>query len=149
MNLYKKSDNVFPLPEDVNLGDKIYLENQKLEVVACQETGVKMLNVDADQLVPGDLEFIKKIGLTISNPDTDKPVALGVDFEEGTFGERVKNWFDSDESEDDDFWGSSNDDDDSSSSGGFFGGSFGGGFGGGFGGFGGGGFSGGGASGGF
>ena len=118
--------NVTAAGSKAELGDTVTLNKFSTEVVACQETGVLMLNVDADQLAPGDLSFIKMIGPTISNPDTDKPVALGVDFEEGTFGERIKKWFDSDESEDDDFWGSSNDDD-SSSSGGFFGGSFGGG----------------------
>jgi len=115
-----------------SIGDTIHLHNQVQEVVSCQETGVPMLNIDADQLAPGDLSFIKKLGLTISNPDTEKPVALGVDFEEETFGGKVKRWFEDDE-----------DDDDTS----FFGGegfSFGGGSS--FGGFGGGGFSGGGAS---
>lgn len=119
------------------LGDVVQLKNQQQEVVRCQETDVLMLNIDAHELAPGDLTFIKKLGLTISNPDTDKPVALGVDFEEDTFGSRVRDFFES----------TSDDDDDSS----FFssGGSFGGGFSGGFGGFGGGSFGGGGASGGF
>lgn len=129
-----------------DLGDVVVLKNQTCDVVACQETGVMMLNIDADQLAPGDLTFIKSIGLTISNPDTEKPVALGVDFTEETFGSKLSKWFDSDDDDDDSGFFSSG-----SSSGSIFGGgsSFGGFGGGGFGGFGGGGFSGGGASGGF
>lgn len=146
------------------LGDVVQLKNQEQTVVACEETKVKMLNIDANQLAPGDLKFIKAIGLTISNPDTDKPVALGVDYTPGSWGERIKDWFekkkevmasssgdDEDEDDDDDSsffstgsgallgssWGHS-------SSGGWSSGSS---SGGGFGGFGGGGFSGGGASG--
>lgn len=133
------------------LGDIVHLQNQEQEVVKCQETGVLMLNIDADEIAPGDLAFIKKLGLTISNPDTDKPVALGVDYEENTFGHKLATFLggaavgalaDSDDYDD----VSDSDDDDSFFSGGSFGGgsSFGG-----FGGFGGGSFAGGGASGGF
>lgn len=144
--------------DPIKLGDIVVLQKQELEVVACEETSVLMLNIDADQLAPGDLTFIKKLGLTISNPDTEKPIALGVDFEADTFGSHLAGWlggaalgaalgddsYSSDSSDDDD------DDDSSFFSGGSFGGSSSfGGFGGGFGGFGGGSFSGGGASGGF
>lgn len=142
MNEYKVTDTVYPLKNEVNLGDRIHLTAQVQEVVECQETGVKMLNIDADELSIGDLPFIKKLGLTISNPDTDKPVALGVDYEEKTFGSRIKSWLE--------------DEDDNDDSGFFFtpahiptpifGGGRLGGFGGGFGGFGGGSFGGGGAS---
>lgn len=128
------------------LGDKVSLQKQVQEVVKCEVTGVPMLNIDADELYPGDLKFIKQLGLTISNPETDKPVALGVEYK--TFGRRLADWFES---------AAENDDDDSdffdssvSTGGGFFGsrssGGFGGSFGGGFGGFGGGSFGGGGAS---
>lgn len=99
MNEYKITDNVFPLKDEVKLGDKIHLTSQVQEIVKCQETGVLMLNIDADQLAVGDLAFIKKIGLTISNPDTDKPVALGVDFKEDSWGHKIKKFF---EAEDDD-----------------------------------------------
>jgi uncharacterized membrane protein YgcG len=129
----------------IELGDKIELTNQTQEVVKCIESGVKMLNIDADQLMPGDLSFIKKLGLTISNPETDKPIALGVEYK--TFGRKLADWFERESDEED------NDDDDSffshtpSSGGSIFGGSSGfGGFGGGFGGFGGGSFGGGGMS---
>lgn len=124
------------------LGDIVALQNQTQEVVACEETGVLMLNIDANQLVRGDLTFIKSLGLTISNPDTDKPVALGVDYKEDSFGNRVAAFLAGAAIGS---YSSSDDDDDSSffgSSGGFGGGS---GFGG-FGGFGGGSFGGGGAS---
>ena len=128
--------------EKAILGDTVELRHQSQEVVKCQETGVLMLNIDADQLDQGDLTFIKKLGLTISNPDTDKPVALGVDFTENSFGQKVKEFFDREDDEDDNGFF-----DNSSSSGFGFGGmgSFGGFGGGGFGGFGGGGFGGGGA----
>lgn len=129
-----------------NVGDEVKLTNQTQEVVACQKTEVPMLNIDANELAPGDLKFIKSLGLTISNPDTDKPVALGVDFQEDSWGHKIKNFFESGSSE-------SNDDDSGffGTGGGFLGGGSswsGGGIssGGGFGGFGGGSFSGGGAS---
>ncbi|MCP6727367.1 MAG: hypothetical protein KJI69_05160 [Patescibacteria group bacterium] len=128
-------------PSDkAELGDNIRLQDQSQEVVKCQETDVLMVNIDADELAKGDLVFIKRLGLTISNPDTDKPVALGVDFTEKTFGSRMKTWFESDNDDDDDFFYTPR----RSSIPMFGGGSFGG-FGGGFGGFGGGGFGGGGA----
>jgi uncharacterized membrane protein YgcG len=126
------------------IGDVVSLQgerNQNLEVVECQETHVPMLNIDADDLAPGDLVFIKQLGLTISNPNTEKPVALGVDYVEESFGSRVKKWFEEDNDDDSDFFFTPS----RSSTPLFGGGSFGG-FGGGFGGFGGGGFGGGGAS---
>jgi uncharacterized membrane protein YgcG len=129
----------------IELGDKIQLSSQVQEVVKCIKTGVKMLNIDADQLKPGDLNFIKKLGLTISNPETKEPIALGVEYK--SFGRKLADWFERESDEED------NDDDDDffsstpSSSGSIFGGSSGfGGFGGGFGGFGGGSFGGGGMS---
>ena len=75
------------------LGDKVHLQKQVQEVVKCQQTGVLMLNIDADQLQKGDLRFIKKLGLTISNPDTDKPVALGVDYKKESWGQRIADFF--------------------------------------------------------
>lgn len=128
------------------LGDMVELQGQSQEVVECNETGVLMLNIDADETKPGDLRFIKSLGLTISNPETEEPIALGVELKkEETVSRKVSNYFDSDDDDDDDsgFF---------SSAGLFAGalsaglGGFSGGFGGGFGGFSGGGFSGGGAS---
>lgn len=84
------------------LGDQVYLGIHSCEVVACQETDALMLNIDADQLQPGDLKFIKSLGLTISNPDTDKPVAVDVDYKEDSFGERIKKYFESSDDDDDD-----------------------------------------------
>lgn len=135
------------ISEKAKIGDTVSLQGmENIEVVACQETGVPMLNIDADQIKPGDLTFIKQLGLTISNPDTDKPVALGVDYTEDSFGHKVSDFFSSDNEDDDDssFFGSLA----GAAAGASLGGSM---FGGGssFGGFGGGGFSGGGASGGF
>lgn len=139
MKEFKRTDNFLENNPEVNLGDKVFLAKQECEVVECEVSHVKMLNIDADELQPGDLKFIKKIGLTISNPETDKPIALGEEYR--SFGRKLADWFEKD---------TDNDDDDSdffssvpSSSGSIFGGSssFGG-----FGGFGGGGFGGGGAS---
>ena len=122
------------------IGDVVELQGQEQEVVVCQETGVLMLNIDAGELKAGDLRFIKGLGLTISNPNTAKPVALGVDFEEDTWGQRINKYLKDDVNEDDDdsdFFGSVG--------GAFLGGLGSSGFGS-FGGFGGGSFGGGGAS---
>lgn len=127
-----------------DLGDTVELQGQSLDVVECDESGVLMLNIDADEIKKGDLHFIKKLGLTISNPETDEPIALGVELrKKETVADRVNSYFTEEEDDDDDdsFF--------SPSTGAFLGslalGSRGG-FSGGFGGFGGGGFSGGGAS---
>lgn len=125
------------------LGSIVELRGQDCEVVACQETGVLMLNIDADELAPGDLKFIKRLGLTISNPETDEPIALGVELKkETTVAEAVATYLSTRSYDDDD------DDDDSSFFGntGFLGNSSRGGFSSTFGGFSGGMFSGGGAS---
>lgn len=124
------------------LGDIVGLESQVQDVVKCQESGVLMLNIDADELKPGDLSFIKSLGLTISDPETLEPVALGVEVARKSLGRRLSEWIDSDDTDDSSFFSST-----PSRSGSVFGGSSGfGGFGGGFGGFGGGSFGGGGAS---
>lgn len=127
-------------------GEKIKLANQEVEVVKCQDSDCShmMVNLDADQLAPGDLTTLKLAGVRISNPETDKPICINCEYK--TFGKRIADFFESDDEDDDD--------DDSSffrpsspSGPSIFGGhsSFGG-FGGGFGGFGGGGFGGAGAS---
>lgn len=117
---------------DVQLGDTVELGSTRHKVVKCQETGVLMINIDEHEIEKGDLAYLKSIGLTISNPNTKKPVALGVDFEDKSFGQKISEWFESDDDDDDWMWGGS--------TGGFLGGGgFGGSFGGGFGGFGGGG----------
>lgn len=142
--------------QKASVGDSVQLQKQVQNVVACQETNVPMLNIDADQLAAGDLVFIKKLGLTISNPSTDKPVALGVDFKPDTWGHRIAEFFKDDSSEEEKDDEDEDDDDDSSFFSPALGGAFLGGlgsggfhsFGGGssFGGFSGGHFSGGGAS---
>lgn len=124
------------------VGDKIQLKKQEVEVVKCESCDALMVNVDAPQLEVGDLTTIKKAGVRVSNPETDSPVCIKC--EEHGFMDRLGDFFAGvgagivAGSDDDD------DDDDSS----FFGGGFGGGgsSSGGFSGFGGGGFSGGGAS---
>lgn len=129
-----------------SVGDKIQLKNQEVEIEECRECKSLMVNLDADQLSPGDLTTLKKAGVVISNAETDKAVCIKCEYK--TFGRKVADFFESNNDDDDD------DDDDSSffSGGGFIGrasqGGFGGGglSGGGFGGWGGGGFGGGGAS---
>ena len=142
MNTIKFGD----ISNKASFGDMVELQNQTQEVVRCQESDVLMLNIDADQLRTGDLTFIKALGLTISNPETEDPIALGVEVRK-QFGRKLADWFESDNDNDSDFFSSSSssddDDNDSGSGWGSFGGSSS------FGGFGGGSFSGGGASGSF
>lgn len=147
---------------EAEVGDIVELRSQTQEVVTCQETGVKMLNVDLADLKRGDMVFMKELGLAISNPDTTDPVALPLDYNKDTLGERIAMWWETDSDDDSEFFTSLSDDDDDddgdafigllagaalgalsdgdSDFGGFDGGSS-------FGGFGGGSFSGGGASG--
>lgn len=120
-------------------GDKIGLKNQIVEVEVCKECGGLMVNLDVNQLAEGDLVTLKKNGIAISNPETDKLVCIKCEYR--SFGRKVADFFESiDDDDDSSFFGS----------GGSFGGGFsvgggGGGFGG-FGGFGGGGFGGAGAT---
>lgn len=134
----------------MNVGDKIQLKNQEVEVIACKDCGKNMVNIDAEQLASGDLAILKKSAVLVSNPETDEPICINCEYKP-SFGHRLAEWFNAPTT-------SSSDDDDSSffhSSGTFLGSSSYGGFSGGssggssFGGFGGGSFSGGGASGGF
>jgi uncharacterized membrane protein YgcG len=119
-------------------GDKIQLKNQEVEVEECKVCGGLMVNLDVDQLAEGDLVTLKKEGVVISNPDTDKLVCVKCEYK--TFGRKVADFFESvDDNDDTPFFTPSS----HPSGGGLFGGgsNFGG-----FGGFGGGGFGGGGAS---
>ncbi len=117
----------------------VHLQHQTQEVVKCEVSGKLMLNIDADEIHAGDLQFLKRIGLTISNPETDRPIALGEEYR--TFGARLASWLEDEEDDDDSSFFSSGSFGGSRSGGGFSSTSFGG-----FGGFGGGSFSGGGAS---
>lgn len=118
--------------------DKIQLKNQLVDVIHCGKEGCEhlMVNLDVDQLAPGDLITLKQAKVRISNPETTEPICINCEYR--TIGRRLADWFLEEDDNDDDFF---------SSSGSFLGGiSAGrGGFGG-FGGFGGGGFGGGGAS---
>lgn len=160
--------------DKANIGDKIQLTNQEVEVVASDKGGIPMVNVDLNKLAKGDLGLLKKKGVSISDSSKEGNLSVTEEFadhavvEKPTLGHKIAAWFGADDvdSSDSDSENNSSDDDsddDSSShhddssffdavSGGFLGGLIGGedsgGFGG-FGGFGGGGFSGGGASAGF
>lgn len=121
------------------IGDKIQLANQLVEVVQCENCNKLMVNLDNEELQPGDLVILKRQRLQISNPNTKNHVCINCEVK--GFWDRVNNFLETDDDDEDDsgFFSSS------PSIGGF--GGFGGGFGGGgFGGFGGGGFNGGGAS---
>jgi len=132
-NLFSKS----------KVGDIITLQKQDLEVVRCIKTGKLMVNIDADEVMPGDLITLKRRGVLLSNPETEEDICIEYEFpktedEEPTFGERLSRWFEDDDDDDDSGFFTT-----TTTSTPTFGGSSG--FGG-FGGFGGGSFSGGGAS---
>lgn len=120
------------------VGDKIELLGQTVEVVKCIVTGRLMVNLDANQVRPGDIATLKREGLLLSHPDTTENVCILADWEAK---EKVRKYFEEDEDDDDsDFF------DTAGTLLSLFGGLGSGGFGGGgFGGFGGGGFGGGGA----
>lgn len=122
------------------LGDTIELVNQTVEVVDCDECDHLMVNIDADEIRPGDLLTLKRAGLRLSNPETEEEICLNCEYNKPTFGQKLSSWFESsnDDNNDDSFFHST-----PSISTPSFGGSS---FGEGFGGFGGGSFSGGGAS---
>jgi len=119
---------------NVAIGDVINLQRQNVIVEKCEKCGDLMVNLDADELRPGDLITLKMRGVKISNPETTDLVCVKCEYptkQKETFGEKMSRWFDeSDDDNDSSFFGS----------GGFSGGSSSGGFGG-FGGFGGGGVS--------
>jgi len=113
----------------------IKLANQDVEIVTCKECGKNMVNIDADQLAPGDLSILKQEYVRISNPHTESPVCIKC--EVTGFWEKVGDFLDDIDTDSDDssFFSGSSFGESSS----FGGGSS-------FGGFGGGSFSGGGAS---
>lgn len=116
------------------INDIIKLQKQDVKVVACKSCNKLMVNIDASDIERGDFVTLKRLGILISNPETDFPICIHCEnIVKPTFKQKVVKWYDND------------DDDDSSlfSSGGLFHGSS---SSGGFGGFGGGMFGGGGAS---
>lgn len=117
----------------MNIGDMVSLVDQVVKVCSCEKCGVKMVNIDENEMRVGDLTTLKSLGLRISNPATKDPICLECEIEredtEHTFKRKVSSFFHSSNVDDSSFH---------SSEGGFS-----------FGGFGGGMFSGGGASGGF
>ena len=120
------------------VGDMIELKNQTVEVVECEECDHLMVNIDADEIQPGDLATLKKAGVRLSNPETEEEICLNCEIpRRPSFMQKVSTWFDSSDDDDSSFFHST------PSSPSIFGGSS---IGGGFGGFGGGSFSGGGAS---
>lgn len=129
--------SIFDKSTDAEEGDILTLQRQDVEVVECEECGHLMVNIDEDELRPGDLVILKRKGVRVSNPHTTEDICVDCEFNSGAkavvgagLATALSSWFDDD------------DDDDS----GFFGGGGNSSFGGGFGGFGGGSFSGGGAS---
>ena len=116
-----------------------------VEIEKCRECDKLMVNLDTDQIAQGDLTTLKKAGVRISNPNTDKAVCISCEYK--TLGRKISDFFESDtEDEDDSFFTPTGTFLGGLALGGL-GGTSGGSFGGsGFGGFGGGGFGGGGAS---
>lgn len=94
MKTYSITDSVRPLHPSLDLGDQVKLAKQTQPVVASTRSGVKMLNIDADTLAPGDLKFIKALGLTISNPHTSEAVAINEEPHAlGTLGAAISHFF--------------------------------------------------------
>lgn len=85
-------------------GDMISLQKQDVKVVKCEECGALMVNIDADEVAQGDLTTLKRKGVRLSNPETEKQVCLKCEYTpKKSFGEKLSEWFDTDtEDEDDD-----------------------------------------------
>ncbi len=121
-----------------NVGDVIKLQKQSVKIVECEDCSHLMVNIDADQVEPGDLITLKRLGIRLSNPETVEKICLNCEVpKRQTFRDRLNDWFETKVKDEDD------DDSGFFGSGGIFGGSS---SGGGFGGFGGGVFAGGGSS---
>lgn len=134
----------------VTEGDTVELINQTVPVITTDDSKLAV-NIDPESLAKGDMTYLRKLGLTITNPETSNNLSIHTDHAKESWGEKVHDFFSSDDTEENDDSDESDNDDDSdyfhTSSGVFGGSSSFGGFGGSsFGGFGGGGFSGGGAS---
>lgn len=118
-------------------GSIIKLSKQVAKIVECEDCGHLMVNLDVEELGTGDLSILKKEGVRISNPETDKEICINCEFKKESFGHKLASWFETDNDDDTPFFTPSSSSDDDDDSGSPFGG---------FGGFGGGVFSGGGAS---
>jgi uncharacterized membrane protein YgcG len=83
------------------IGDVIELQKQDVEVVKCDKCEALMVNVKPDQVIPGDLVTLKRLGLRLTNPNTKDQICISceVDREEKEFSvkRKIKNFFDSDE----------------------------------------------------
>jgi hypothetical protein len=66
-----------------------------------------MVNIDAEEIEPGDLTILKKAGVRLSNPETEEEVCLNCEYDKPTFGHKVREWFDSDDDDDSSFFHSS------------------------------------------
>lgn len=112
------------------LGDIISLAKQQVKVVKCEKNDELMVNLDTNHLAPGDLTTLKQAGVSVSNPDTDKPICIHCEYR--TMGRKVADFFESDDDDDSSFFGGGStfgggwdsDSDSGSSFGGFGGGSF-------------------------
>lgn len=110
------------------IGDRVALQRQDVEVEQCDGCGHSMVNLDADELRPGDLILLKRKGIWLSNPETEELTCAHCEFNEpNTFGRAISTWFEDDNSDDDSSFFSRGSFGGSSGFGGFGGGSFGGG----------------------
>lgn len=80
-------------------GENIELQKQTVKAEKCRECSKLMVNLDVDQLAPGDLVTLKRLNVLISNPETDKAVCLNCEYQ--TFGKKLNDWFASDGKDDD------------------------------------------------
>ena len=83
-------------------GDIITLQRQDGEVEKCDKCSKLMVNLDADELRPGDLVILKRKGVRISNPETEDLVCVKCEFEKPeSFGHKLSSWFEDDDDDDD------------------------------------------------
>lgn len=81
-------------------GQTIYLQRQDVEVVGCEECGHDMVNLDANELMPGDLLILKRKGIRVSNPETDNQLCEHCEHKESD----ISRWYDNDDDDDNDFF---------------------------------------------
>lgn len=90
------------MSKKAKVGDVIELQKQDVKVIECEDCGKLMVNIDADEIQPGDLVTLKRKGVRVSNPETKKPICVKCEFEPKTFGQRLSEWFDLEDDDDDD-----------------------------------------------
>lgn len=85
----------------VKSGDVLALLGQEVKVIKCEDCKHLMVNIDVNDVQPGDLLTLKKAGVRLSNPETTNPLCLNCEYDKPTFGQRLRDWFDTDDDDDD------------------------------------------------